>query len=168
MQVSELQYLLDYNIWADERVLNAARNLSAEQLHAPQKIGVGSAFDILAHVMSAQNMWIMRWQGTSPTVLASAKEYADLDHLRTAWDEVHTHYKTFIVGLDDRRLNNTVSYKNTKGEAFTDPLLWMILHVFNHSTEHRSQVVAICNMAGIDTGPLDLIHYMRAVARPKS
>ncbi|MCC7449561.1 MAG: DinB family protein [Anaerolineae bacterium] len=167
MRVDELQYLLDYHVWANEQVLQAARRLSAEQLHNTNNISIGSAFHLLVHMMSAQNTWLMRWQGLTPPGHVSPQDYADLDQLKQAWDDLNRQYSTFLAGLDEQRLNAAFAYKTFKGESHSDPLGWVILHVFNHSTEHRSQVVAICNMAGIDTGALDLIHYMRTVARPK-
>jgi uncharacterized damage-inducible protein DinB len=166
MHVHELQYLLHYHIWANEQVLNAARKLSVEQLHDKNNISIGSAFELLVHMMSAQNTWLMRWQGLTPLGHASPQDYADLDQLKRAWDDLNGRFGAFLAGLDEQRLNATFAYKTFTGEPHADPLGWVILHVFNHSTEHRSQVVAICNMAGIDTGALDLIQYMRTVARP--
>jgi uncharacterized damage-inducible protein DinB len=168
MQPETLGYLLDYNIWADGIVLNAARRLSPDQLRASHHMGFGSAFDTLVHIMAAQRAWLSRCQGHSPTSLLDEGAPQDLAQLEAAWQIVHKDLDTFIAQLDDERLNSTVTYKTTRGEPYTNPLLFLILHVFNHSTEHRSQVAAMCNLAGYDTGPLDLIHYMRTVKQPGS
>ncbi len=163
MNQETLQYLLGYNIWADNLMLNAARRLTPEQLHAPHQMGFGPVFDTLAHIMGAQKTWLTRWQGESPTALPPTSAYQDLDQLAAESDAVHSDLEAFIRGLEPERLNSTITYKTTKGEQHTEPLLLLILHVFNHSTEHRSQVAAMCTMAGHDTGPQDLIHYMRTV-----
>jgi uncharacterized damage-inducible protein DinB len=163
MRSEQVRYLLEYNIWADGTVLKSARQLSDSQLR--DKIGIAweSAFDTLVHVMAGQRVWLSRWKGVSPATLLSGKEPQDLDQLAEVWDALHEEYRQFFTGLNDDRLNSAVTYQTTDGKTYTHPLLMLILHIFNHSTEHRAQVVAVCNMAGIDTGWLDLIHYMRKI-----
>src|SRR5439155_8481416 len=131
-------------------------------------MGFGSTFDTLVHIMGAQKIWLARCQGESPTSIPLGSAYADLDQLAADWDAVHSSWEAFVGGLDEERLNSWVAYKTMKGDPYTEPLLLLILHVYNHSTEHRTQVAAMVTMAGHDTGPLDLIHYMRTVNRVKS
>ena len=166
MHTDTVQYLLDYNIWADGIVLNAARRLSPDQLKASHQMGFGSTFDTLVHIMAAQRAWLARWQGESPTSLLGEDAPQNLDQVEAEWKTVHQDLETFITQLDAERMNSMITYKTTKGESHTNPLLFLILHIFNHSTEHRSQVAAMCNLAGYDTGPLDLTHYMRTVKLP--
>jgi uncharacterized damage-inducible protein DinB len=165
MQSDFLRYLVGFNEWADHIVLDAARRLSPDQLRASHQMGFGPVFDTLVHIMGAQWVWLRRLQGDSPKALPSANTVKDLDQLKAEWDHVHNDLRAFIAGLDETRLDGTVTYKTTKGEAYTQPLLLLILHVFNHSTEHRSQVAAMCAMAGYDVGALDLIHYMRTAGK---
>jgi uncharacterized damage-inducible protein DinB len=163
MQPDQIRYLLEYNIWADDTVLKGARQLSHSQLR--DKIGIAweSAFDTLVHIMAGQRIWLSRWKGVSPATLLSGKEPEDLDQLAQVWNALHEDYRQFFAVLSADRLNGAVSYQTTDGKTYTHPLLMLILHIFNHSTEHRAQVVAVCNMAGHDTGWLDLIHYMREI-----
>jgi uncharacterized damage-inducible protein DinB len=144
-------------------VLKSARQLSSSQLH--DKIGIAwdAAFDTLVHIMAGQRVWLARWKGVSPATLLSGNEPQDLDQLAQVWDALHEEYRQFFANLDADRLTSIVSYRTTDGKDYSHPLLMLILHIFNHSTEHRAQVVAVCNMAGIDTGWLDLIHYMREI-----
>jgi uncharacterized damage-inducible protein DinB len=163
MQPDQIRYLLEYNIWADNTVLNGARQLSPSQLR--DKIGIAwdSAFDTLIHMMAGQRIWLSRWQGVSPKTLLNEKEPEDLDQLAQVWDVLHEDYRKFFAGLTTDRQTSLLSYRTPDDKDYSHPLLMLILHVFNHSTEHRAQVVAVCNMAGINTGWLDLIHYMREV-----
>ncbi len=161
MEPDTLLYLVDYNVWADHKVLDAARQLTPAQLHESHHMGVGPMFDTLVHIMEAQRLWLTRMQGTSPRSMAPASNYQDLDQLRAAWDAVHRDLRAFVAGLNTEQLNGTITYTNTRGDSYSHPLLLLILHVFNHSTEHRAQVAAMCAQVGLDVGWLDLIQYMR-------
>ncbi len=163
MNPNDIQLLISYNAWADSRVLETARLLSSQALHARQSMGFGSVFETLAHILGAEQTWLTRWKGTSPGALPAASNYADLAQLAAAWHVIHNELRAFAATLDSASLHSTLTYQNTRGETFSQPLIWLILHAMNHSTEHRAQVAAMCTMAGHDVGPLDLIHYIRSV-----
>jgi uncharacterized damage-inducible protein DinB len=163
VQQHDLHLLVGFNAWADTRVLELARQLTSEQIHAKQPMGFGTVFETLVHIMGAERTWLTRWQGSSPSALPPAANYQDLDQLEVDWRAVHKDLRAFINAVDNDTLHANLTYQNTKGESFTQPLIWLILHTMNHSTEHRTQIAAICTMAGHDTGPLDLIHYIRTV-----
>lgn len=166
MEVSEIKYLLEFTIWADGKVLEGARHVSAEQLRAIHAMPFESIFVTLVHVMGAQQVWLSRWQGTSPAALVTSDRFADLDQLNAAWTAVHSDLRNFVAGLRAGQLGEKISYRDTRGINYTHPLQWTILHVLNHSTEHRSQIAAMLAMSGYDVGWLDIIYYMREVVAP--
>ena len=98
----------------------------------------------------------------------TASDYTSFDQLANDWDQVHRDLREFVQSADDAKLHSDFTYTNTRSETFTNSIMWTLLHMFNHSTEHRSQVAAICTMAGRDVGPMDIIHYIRNVMPAKS
>jgi uncharacterized damage-inducible protein DinB len=159
----DLKLLVGFNEWADNWVFDAAQHLKPEQLAEKHRMGFGSVFETLVHIMDSQRTWLSRWQGVSPQSLVMASDYKSLEQIGADWDKVHQDLQSFVLWLDDARLHSDFSYQNTKGQMFTHSISWTLLHMFNHSTEHRSQVAAICTMAGRDVGPMDMIHYIRNI-----
>lgn len=159
----DLKLLLGFNEWADGWLLDAAQHLKPEQLAEKHKMGFGSVFETLIHIMDTQRIWLSRWQGVSPKSLVMASDYKSLEQLGADWDKVHKDLRGYVLRLNDARLHSDFTYQNMKGETYTNSIAWTLLHVFNHSTEHRSQVAAICTMAGRDVGPMDIIHYIRNI-----
>ena len=65
--------------------------------------------------------------------------------------------KNTLAGLE-----HVFAYQNFKGEAFKQPLYEMLLHLFNHQTYHRGQLVTMLRQAGVEAiPPTDFIVWSR-------
>lgn len=158
LKIIRLQY--DYNAWANQRVLDTAAQLAPAQLRAPGSASFASIFDTLVHTMSAQWIWLSRWQGVSPTTMLDSADYADLTAVCTRWAKIEQDTHAFVAQLDETQLNRDAVYTNTKGRQFSYPLWQLMLHQVNHATQHRSEVAAMMTELGHSPGWLDLIKYL--------
>jgi uncharacterized damage-inducible protein DinB len=53
-------------------------------------------------------------------------------------------------------------YQNTKKEQFKQPIYQVLLHMFNHSTYHRGQLVTMLRQLGVQKLPsTDFIVWSR-------
>jgi uncharacterized damage-inducible protein DinB len=152
-----------YTIWANEQVINGARQLSAEQLNTPIRPGFLSTLGLLVHIMDAERIWLSRWKGIFPRALMSPADLPTLDALIADWTPRRAEMLEFLAGVGEARQD--IHYVSTKGEAFHNILWHLIVHVLNHGTEHRAQVALYLAMHGIDVGNLDLVQYLREGAR---
>ena len=82
MNLTDIRQLFDYTEYANRLVLDAAEQLTAEQLHQDVKISHGSIFGTLVHMAAAEWVWLERWQGRSPNGLWKADSFTDLNSLR--------------------------------------------------------------------------------------
>ena len=151
--------LYRYTNWANDRVIAGAKQLSPVQLNSPIRPGFHSVLGLLVHIMSAERIWLSRWQGKSSPVLPAGEEIATLDVLEKMWTPLRGEVLEFVAAVKDA--HEVVVYRNTKGVEFQNVLWHLLLHVVNHGTEHRSQAALYLAMQGIDLGNLDLIHYIR-------
>ena len=160
MSVLYFRTLYDYSGWANQQVLDCAGRLTTEQLQATGSASFDSIFATLVHTLSAQWMWLSRWQGTSPRAMFDPADFADIETMRARWEQIEQDTQTFISRLDDQALAGVVEYTNTKGQAFAYPLWQLMLHQVNHATQHRSEVAAMLTRFGQSPGWLDLIMYL--------
>ena len=75
----------------------------------------------------------------------------DLDRLWTA----------YLRELTPVRLEETVSYVNSKGEPWTSSVEDILTHVVLHSSYHRGQIAADMRAAGHTPAYTDYIHARR-------
>ncbi len=151
--------LFHYTDWANDRVIEGARQLTTVQLHLPIRDGFVSTLGLLVHLLAAERLWLSRLQGLSPKTLITEDLVPTLDTLVTAWEPIRAERFDYLAGIGDGQRD--IVYSTTKGVECRDVLWHLILHLVNHHTEHRSQLAFYLAMQGIDVGNLDLIYYVR-------
>lgn len=83
MNKNDVQTLIDYNKWANNRILQAAAQVTAEQFTAPARLSFGSLRGTLVHTLATETIWRMRsLEGISPTALLSESEFPTFETLR--------------------------------------------------------------------------------------
>jgi uncharacterized damage-inducible protein DinB len=156
-----------YNTWANDRILDTAVELSAEEYRA----GGGASFDsvhaTLVHIMAAQWLWLSRWQGVSPSALPPADAFPDLTALRRRWAEIEAATQAFLAALTEPQLDRVIEYRNFAGERWAYPLWQQMLHQVNHGTQHRSEVAMLLTRFGHSPGWLDFLYFIDVAARPR-
>jgi uncharacterized damage-inducible protein DinB len=115
--------------------------------------------DTLAHILGAEWIWLERWRGRSPKALLSASDFPTLQALQRSWAAVRLDQNQYIQTLVPDRLNDDVSYTNTRGERYSYALWRQMLHVLNHSSYHRGQVTTLLRQMGAEPAGTDLLVY---------
>lgn len=156
----EVVTLFGYNYWANARTLDSAAALASEEYGRILGGSFPSVRETLAHIYAAEWIWLERWQGRSPRSLPAAQEVSTLEELRRKWSEVEQGQKRFLEGLDPDRMGRAISYQNVKGETWTYALGEMLVHLVNHSTYHRGQVVTMLRQLGKKAVSTDYLVYL--------
>lgn len=162
MNKADIQLLIDYNDWANARVLDAAAHLAPDRLSAPHGLSHGSIRGALVHVLAAEIVWRLRCQsGISPTALPADGDFPTFDSLRARWSEEAAALRAFSASLSDEQLAQSIEYKTTKGVAQSNILWQLLAHVVNHGTQFRAEAAVALTAEGHSPGDLDLLLFMR-------
>ena len=159
MQLDAIRELYDYNHWANQRVLSAMTPLTDDMFTRNMGNSFVSLRDTLAHILGAEWIWLERWLERSPKALLSASEFPTLQALERRWAAVRLDQNQYIQTLVPDRLNDDVSYTNTRGERYSYALWRQMLHVLNHSSYHRGQVTTLLRQMGAEPASTDLLVY---------
>ena len=165
MNQSDIQFLYEYNRWANARILDAVSRLTAEQFTTDVASSFRSVRDTLTHILSAEWIWLRRWKGTSPAAMLNPAEFPNPAALRDKWAEVEAEQMDFVQSLTEEALPSLLAYTNTKGERWEYPLVQMMQHVVNHSSYHRGQITAFLRQLGAEAVGTDLLMFMDAKAK---
>lgn len=161
MRTDEFRTLYAYNRWATQRVLGAVSKLSDEAFRSDMGNSFPSIRDTLVHMMSAEWVWLSRWQGTSPTAMPEQWKELDLSNLQQAWTRLDDALQGFVARLQEAELDRPLSYHDMAGTAHVSTLAQMLRHVVNHSSYHRGQVTTMLRQLGMAAAATDLILYYR-------
>ena len=162
MNRKDIQSLLDYNRWCNARILGTAAQLTDEQFLAPGTFPHGGLRATLVHLLFAEWMWRMRWQGTPPDFHYRLKpeEFPTLAALQARWTEEEALLEEFVADLTEQKLMSELEYTATEGGRHKRVLWETMAHLVNHGTQHRSEAAAILTDLGHSPGDIDLIVFM--------
>ena|ERR1700686_631593 len=172
MNRSDIRHLFDYTEWANGLAMNAATELSEENLLRDVGISHGSIFGTLLHMAGAEWIWLERWHGRSPAKteawsLWTMESCADLATLDQRWQDTVDRRAQFISDQDESRLKAELPFKLLSGDPSSLPLVDQMQHVANHATLHRGQVVGLIRQLGLEPPSTDLLFYLRREISPK-
>ncbi len=155
-----LRAFYDYNEYANNRLLGAAGNLSPDDLSRKQGASFESVEGNLAHIMAGQVVWLARWRtGRNPGSLEKVQAVRGLEPIHAAFDASHADLRDFLSTLTEDRLDETLAYKDSRGDAYQRLLWQLMLHVANHGSYHRAETAMALTAMGHDPGDLDYSYF---------
>lgn len=160
MNKNDILLLYKYNQWSNEKILNAASNLTDEQFLAPGLFPHGGLRGTLVHALFAEWIWRNRWEGASPTHRLKPKDFPTFESLRARWAEEEARLMAFVDTLTDDRLDSVFGYTSTEGTPHKRVLWQAMAHLVNHGTQHKTEAAAILTGFGHSPGDIDLIWYL--------
>ena len=142
--------LFKYDDWANGEALRSLNGMSTP----PER-----AVKLLAHILSAQRLWLERMQGL-PQSLPVWPDWkpeeiqAQLPKLKRAW-------KVFLGEKKPAELALRFQYTNTKGEHYSSTIGDTAMHVAMHGVYHRGQIALLVRDHGGEPAYTDFIQAAR-------
>jgi uncharacterized damage-inducible protein DinB len=153
MQTLEhFQQLLAFNDWANGLILD-----SLQRSEKPS----GSAVRAFAHLLLAEKVWLQRiLEGVDNTGFDfwSGKNVVFCELL---YAENKKSLGQFFVGLTEEKLEDITTYKNSRGEEYSNTIREVLTHVFFHSGHHRGQILTYIRSGGETPPYVDFIGFLR-------
>jgi len=151
-----------YNLWANNRMIDVMLKLDTGQLEKEIVSSFSSLRKTVCHVWGAEDIWLQRLLLTEQPVWTGDFEGSFEDVCRQ-WQHVSQQLQEFISRqYDDRALEHTFQYYDRKKQSHKNRVCDVLMHVFNHSTYHRGQLVTMLRQVGATTIPgTDLIGFLR-------
>ncbi len=149
MTLNEIKLLHAFNSWADNRIFEGVAQLTPEQYRQDMKSSHGSIHGTLTHIVGAEKLWLSRWVGKPDASLLKAHDVESLKELKEIWERVGYEMAKFLSTTTDRKLQDTFTYTSTEGKEYTHVLWQSILHLVDHSSFHRGQVITLMRQLGV-------------------
>jgi uncharacterized damage-inducible protein DinB len=146
-----LAQLFTYARWADRRIFAALQGPAAQD---------PLIRFLLNHMVNAGIIWYHRLEtGESQHPLDYLRD--DLATSQADMEEVYQWYLDLLEEVSEVDLQQLIHYHNSRGGAFENSKMEVLLHVVNHSTHHRAQVAARIRALGLTPPSTDLIFFFR-------
>ncbi len=142
--------LLGYQSWAGDVVMDTVKK---------NPVSNERVMIMLNHIYEASRLWVARLE--KETYPANIFKTTSLEEIEQLKKEAHTRWKNFLENTED--FEAIYTYKNLKGEEYSNHLKDIITHVFNHEEHHRAEIITLLKTAikDIQIPPNDYIVYVR-------
>jgi uncharacterized damage-inducible protein DinB len=155
----DIESLYAYNRWADQRVLDACRKLTAEQYACDPIPGWSPVRASIVHIAVVTEGWLRGVAGETVTTVPTEAELATVDDAERLLDRAYGIFKDLVPTLTPEFLATPRTFSGRGRTAVLPP--WGVLrHVVNHSTYHRGQVAAKLKRLGAEPPATDMIFWV--------
>lgn len=150
--------IFDHNEWANERVLDAAAELSEEELTEMRGPDCGSLQDILSHML-ASHVFMLMVNGRQPPKLDEVKPGSVMRTLQESFERVHPALRELAESFSDEGLDEVVTVDNPDLEGvwrkWERPRWNVLMAMGTHAMQHRGEAALILTGLGHSPGELD-------------
>ena len=144
------------NIFEDSNAYNAKVTLDLMEHIEQQRPKEERIAVLLSHIVNAHQIWNERILGVPNSVqVFEVRNYEDLK------SQIQKNQEDTTMILQSRELEETIQYKNTKGQTYINSIFQIFQHVFNHGTYHRGQINQLIAREGKQPMVTDYIFYNR-------
>ncbi|MBZ0293306.1 MAG: DinB family protein [Anaerolineae bacterium] len=158
MNADAFRQFYDYHFTENRKIWDTyIMSLSQDQFAQDAGYSHGSIRNQIVHLIDADDYWFSGLRGVDAPETLDPADFDDRKVLRAHWDQVEQKMRDYLADLRDEML---FERPFPDGEDHVLILWQVLLHVANHGTDHRAQLLKLLNELGIETGPQDYIFYI--------
>ncbi len=159
MNADAFRHLYGYH-FAENRAMwdRYITQLTGEQFTQPVDYSRGSIRDQIVHLMDADAVWFSELRGVEPPEEVAPAAGDDRTQIRARWDHIEQDMRGYLSTLRDEMLFTQPIQEPEEDQVI---YVWQVLlHVVNHGTDHRAQILRLLYDLGIKTTSQDYIFYV--------
>jgi uncharacterized damage-inducible protein DinB len=141
--------LLRYDAWANGESLQSLRGGGA-----PEK-----AMRWMGHIVGSGTLWLARLRQEPQTMPVWPE--LDFDACAAGIARLADGWPEYLNRLGPEDLEESIGYRNTRGEYWTSSVPDILTHVTIHAAYHRAQIASALRESGREPASTDFIHAVR-------
>ena len=149
-----------YHRWANAKVIDACRKLTAEQYVAEPVPGWSSVRSTIYHIALATEWNLRTVAGDPDNSIPSEADVPTVDDVTRLLERAYRRFEELRPTLTPERLNTVLTLRAI-GRTFTLPRWAMLRHIVNHGTYHCGQIASKLKRFGIE--PLNTDFFFWAI-----
>ena len=153
-----------YEYWANERLLPVIVSLTEEQQQQTIVSSFPSLHKTLLHIWDANTIWWQRLHKAEEIIVPSLTFHPSMKDIEKGLLLDNQKWIDWITNATEEELEEILPYKSMRGDAFAQPVKEIVLHINNHGTYHRGQLITMLRQLGLEKLPqLDYILFSRSI-----
>jgi uncharacterized damage-inducible protein DinB len=151
-----------FNTWANRKLLEVILPLPAEKQVAELTSSFPSLYKTVLHMLDAESIWWQRLKLLEKLQVPSHQFTGSMQELADELINQSKRWEDWVSNASELSLDHVFQYQTFSHEQFKQPTWQMIMHVMNHSTYHRGQLITLLRQLGVEKlPPTDFIRWAR-------
>ena len=142
-----------YNLWANEIFTALILKLPAGDVFKEVPSSFKTIQETIFHMCFAEYIWRQRMLLAERIIPLNEDLKKDTTALCKELINQSNQLHKWVSGKNELALTHVFEYRNLKGEFFKQPVNEVLLHVCNHGTYHRGQLVNMFRQLGFEKIP---------------
>jgi uncharacterized damage-inducible protein DinB len=148
-----------YNLWANRAYVTWLNSADSSQFHQHVESSFKSLAETVVHLWNAEHGWLntlldQPW-GDPPSKTFEGKQHQEI---LSAWLLTSEALANHVQQLSDEQIARVFTRKDGSSLGTAAQIM---LHVFNHATYHRGQLITMGRQVGLQNPPrADYIYYI--------
>lgn len=156
-----LQQYAAFNVWATQRITDVISGLPEEKIIAPITSSFPSMYKTVLHLLDAESIWWQRLKLQEHVERPSETFTGSFAELQKKLLQQSNLFNDWVSNATEAQLQHVFAYIREK-EQNKMQVSNMLLHLFNHNSYHRGQLVTMLRQSGIAKIPsTDFAAYLR-------
>lgn len=137
-----------YNIWANQQIFDCIGKLSELQVNQEMVSSFSSLQKTVIHMWNAEAIWWQRLKLEEKIVVPGDDFSGNFTELTALVNKQSILWRDWVDGATEAQMRHVFFYRNSKREEFKQPVYELLLHLMNHGTYHRGQLVTMLRQLG--------------------
>lgn len=159
VNIETIKTYTSYNAWANDEFITWLKKKDTLCLTDSVPSSFSSIKETLTHLWGAEIGWLQTLKGEEWNVPKDLSKTHSIAEILEGFSNTTRELKDYIEKLNSWELNKNI--KLSKGEVKSDEIL---IHILNHASYHRGQIVTMARNLKITNPPrTDFIYYVSNV-----
>ncbi|WP_343668659.1 DinB family protein [Chitinophaga sp.] len=145
--------LAGYHLWANQRLATVLKKLTEAQLDQEVVSSFSSIRQTVYHMWDAESVWKQRIELVEQTQKPAPLFQGTFEAACDEWMGVSRQLLEMVQQINPVKLPHTVAYYNSQKQYGKLTVIEILMHVFNHATYHRGQLVTLLRQVGVTKIP---------------
>lgn len=157
-----LQQYAEYNVWANKIITERIAQLPGDIVYKETPSSFPAIYKTVVHLMDVESLWWQRLKLVEHPTWAGITFKGNFEELSKQLLLLSRQWNDWVSNSNEINFTHVFAYHNSKKEYFKQPVYEMLVHLFNHQTFHRGQLITMMRQNGIEKIPAtDFIVFCR-------
>lgn len=148
-----MQQCSAYTAWANKKLFDCIAKLPEETINQEITSSFPSLRLTVLHMWNAESVWWQRLKLQERVEHPAPSFIGDFATLQKLCSAQSLQWAEWVTNATEVQLQHVFAFRRSKKEEVKMPVYEVLLHLLNHATYHRGQLVTMLRQAGVSKIP---------------